>query len=297
MKIKKLVIPAAGLGTRFLPITKSIAKEMLPILNVPTIQFIIEEALEAGLNEILIIVSQSKESIINYFDSDYKLENILQDTKKIKMYKLVKGISEMAKIYFIRQKSPDGLGDAISYAKTFCGKDPFAVILGDDIVFKSKPNELCAIKQCVKAYEKYHKPVLGVQEVDLALTNKYGIIGIDKKINDSVYSISKTVEKPIENPPSNLAIMGRYIFTPKIFDAIEKIRKNAKGEVQLTDAIEYMIANNCKYLAYKFSGNRFDAGSKLGYLQATTTYSLKDKDISDEYIQYLKQVIKDYENK
>lgn len=297
MKVRRIVIPAAGLGTRFLPITKSIAKEMLPILNVPTIQFIIEEALEAGLKEILIIVSKSKESIINYFDSDYKLESILQSSRKIKMYRLVKGISEMAKIYFIRQKSPDGLGDAISYAKSFCGNEPFAVILGDDIVFKDNQKQDSAIKQCIKAFEKYHKPVLGVQAVKQEDTKKYGIVGINKKISNNTYLISKTVEKPNINPPSNLAIMGRYVLTPDIFSAIEKIRKNANTEVQLTDAIQKMISAKKQYLAYEFSGQRFDAGSKLGYLQATTAYALEDDEVKDAYLEYLQEIIKKYEKK
>lgn len=296
--IKKLVIPAAGMGTRFLPATKALPKEMLPILNVPTIHFIVSEALHAGIEEIIVIVSSNKNSIIDYFDTNYELESRLLKDKKFEYYEMVRHISKMANIHFIRQKEPKGLGDAIRCAQIFCGNEPFAVILGDDLVFPKDKESPNAIAQCIEIYNQYQSTVIGTQKVNHESVNKYGILDIKKQIDKKTLQIKHVVEKPKkEKAPSDYAILGRYILTPDIFDAIDHVVPDQSGEIQLTDALAYLLKQKKKVYGCVFEGTRFDAGSKLGSLKATNYLALKDSEIAADYVKFLKGMIADYEKK
>ena len=282
-KIRKAIIPAAGLGTRFLPATKAQPKEMLPIVDKPTIQYIIEEAVASGIEEILIITGRSKKCIEDHFDKSVELELELEKSGKEEMLKMVREISDMVDIHFIRQKEPKGLGHAISCAKTFVGNEPFAVLLGDDIVYnEGKP----CLKQLIDCYDEYKTTILGVQEVIPENVNKYGIVnGIH--IEDKVYKVKDLVEKPsIEEAPSNVAILGRYIITPKIFEILENTKPGKGGEIQLTDALLKLIDEEAMY-AYDFEGTRYDVGDKLGFLKATVEYALRREDLRDGFIEYL----------
>ena len=282
-KIKKAVIPAAGLGTRFLPATKAQPKEMLPIVDKPTIQYIIEEAVASGIEEILIITGRSKKCIEDHFDKSVELELELEKSGKEEMLKMVRDISDMVDIHFIRQKEPKGLGHAISCAKTFVGNEPFAVLLGDDIVYnEGKP----CLKQLIDCYDEYKTSVLGVQTVAAKDVNKYGIVnGIH--IEDRVYKVKGLVEKPaVEEAPSNVAILGRYIITPRIFKILEETKPGKGGEIQLTDALLNLISEEAMY-AYDFEGTRYDVGDKLGFLKATVEYALRREDLRDGFIEYL----------
>ena len=282
-KIRKAIIPAAGLGTRFLPATKAQPKEMLPIVDKPTIQYIIEEAVASGIEEILIITGRSKKCIEDHFDKSVELELELEKSGKEQMLKMVREISDMVDIHFIRQKEPRGLGHAISCAKTFVGNEPFAVLLGDDIVYnEGKP----CLKQLIDCYDEYKTSVLGVQTVEAKDVNKYGIVnGIH--IEDRVYKVKGLVEKPpVEEAPSNVAILGRYIITPQIFKILEETKPGKGGEIQLTDALLKLIDEEAMY-AYDFEGTRYDVGDKLGFLKATVEYALRREDLRDGFIQYL----------
>ena len=282
-KIRKAIIPAAGLGTRFLPATKAQPKEMLPIVDKPTIQYIIEEAVASGIEEILIITGRSKKCIEDHFDKSVELELELGKSGKEEMLKMVREISDMVDIHFIRQKEPKGLGHAISCAKTFVGNEPFAVLLGDDIVYnEGKP----CLKQLIDCYDEYKTSVLGVQTVEAKDVNKYGIVnGIH--IEDRVYKVKGLVEKPpVEEAPSNVAILGRYIITPQIFKILEKTKPGKGGEIQLTDALLKLIDEEAMY-AYDFEGTRYDVGDKLGFLKATVEYALRREDLRDGFIEYL----------
>ena len=282
-KIRKAIIPAAGLGTRFLPATKAQPKEMLPIVDKPTIQYIIEEAVASGIEEILIITGRSKKCIEDHFDKSVELELELEKNGKEEMLKMVREISDMVDIHFIRQKEPKGLGHAISCAKTFVGNEPFAVLLGDDIVYnEGKP----CLKQLIDCYDEYKTSVLGVQTVEAKDVNKYGIVnGIH--IEDRVYKVKGLVEKPpVEEAPSNVAILGRYIITPQIFKILEKTKPGKGGEIQLTDALLKLIDEEAMY-AYDFEGTRYDVGDKLGFLKATVEYALRREDLRDGFIEYL----------
>ena len=282
-KIRKAIIPAAGLGTRFLPATKAQPKEMLPIVDKPTIQYIIEEAVASGIEEILIITGRSKKCIEDHFDKSVELELELEKSGKEEMLKMVRDISDMVDIHFIRQKEPKGLGHAISCAKTFVGNEPFAVLLGDDIVYnEGKP----CLKQLIDCYDEYNTSVLGVQTVEAKDVNKYGIVnGIH--IEDRVYKVKGLVEKPsVEEAPSNVAILGRYIITPRIFKILEETKPGKGGEIQLTDALLNLISEEAMY-AYDFEGTRYDVGDKLGFLKATVEYALRREDLRDEFIEYL----------
>ena len=283
MKVKKAIIPAAGLGTRFLPATKAQPKEMLPIVDKPTIQYIIEEAVASGIEEILIITGRSKKCIEDHFDKSVELELELEKNGKEQMLKMVREISDMVDIHFIRQKEPKGLGHAISCAKTFVGNEPFAVLLGDDIVYnEGKP----CLKQLIDCYDEYKTSVLGVQTVEAKDVNKYGIVnGIH--IEDRVYKVKGLVEKPaVEEAPSNVAILGRYIITPRIFKILEETKPGKGGEIQLTDALLKLIDEEAMY-AYDFEGTRYDVGDKLGFLKATVEYALRREDLRDGFIEYL----------
>ena len=281
--IKKAIIPAAGLGTRFLPATKAQAKEMLPIVDKPTLQYIIEEAIESGIEEILIVTGRNKKSIEDHFDRSVELELELEQKGKTAMLEMVQDISNMVNIHYIRQKEPKGLGHAIHCAKSFIGNEPFAVLLGDDIVDASIP----CLKQMIDAYDEYKTTVLGVQEVAKENVDKYGILDV-KHIEDRVYKVKDMVEKPaVEEAPSNIAILGRYIITPEIFNILENQAPGKGGEIQLTDALQTLATKEAIY-AYNFEGRRYDVGDKLGFLEATVDFALKRPELRDEFIEFLK---------
>lgn len=286
MRVKKAVIPAAGLGTRFLPATKAQPKEMLPIVDKPTIQYIIEEAVESGIEDIIIVTGRSKRAIEDHFDKSYELEEELLKSQKTELLSLVQDISKMANIYYIRQKEPLGLGHAIHCAKTFVGNEPFAVLLGDDVV--DSPQKPC-LKQMMEIFEQYQTSVLGVQTVPKEDTNKYGIVS-GTNIAERVYKVDTLVEKPnIEEAPSNIAILGRYIITPEIFTELEQTVPGAGGEIQLTDALLRLAKKQCIY-AYDFIGRRYDVGNKEGFLEATVEFALKRDDLRETFLRYLKQL-------
>lgn len=283
MNVRKAIIPAAGLGTRFLPATKAQPKEMLPIVDKPTIQYIIEEAIASGIEEILIITGRNKKCIEDHFDKSIELEMELEKSGKSELLELVRDISDMVDIHYIRQKEPKGLGHAIQCARAFVGNEPFAVLLGDDVV--DSPEKPC-LKQLIDCFDEYKTSILGVQTVPEKDVSKYGIVnGIH--IEDKVYKVKDLVEKPsVEEAPSNVAILGRYIITPAIFDILEKTEAGKGGEIQLTDALRTLISNEAMY-AYNFDGRRYDVGDKLGFLQATVEYALKRENLREGFIEYL----------
>ena len=282
-KIRKAIIPAAGLGTRFLPATKAQPKEMLPIVDKPTIQYIIEEAVASGIEEILIITGRNKKCIEDHFDKSVELEMELEKNNKNELLELVQDISDMVDIHYIRQKEPRGLGHAIRCAKTFVGNEPFAILLGDDIVYN---DEKPCLKQLIECYDEYKTSILGVQTVDKENVSKYGIVdGI--LIEDRVCKVKGLVEKPsVDEAPSNTAILGRYIVTPKIFDILDNTKPGKGNEIQLTDALLELIKEEAMY-AYNFEGKRYDVGDKLGFLQATIEFALKKEELRDDFIKYL----------
>lgn len=285
MQIKKAIIPAAGLGTRFLPATKAMPKEMLPILDKPTIQYIVEEAARAGIEDIIIVTGKHKRAIEDHFDSQKELETTLYEKGKLELLDRVQYSTNLANIFYIRQKEQKGLGDAIYTAKQFIGNEPFAVLLGDDIVESENP----AIKQLMEQYETTGKSVIGVQTVPDSETHRYGIIA-PKSQNGSLYEVNRFVEKPEKGTaPSNLAIMGRYILSPKIFDYLETQTEGSGGEIQLTDAIERLNKND-KVYAFDFEGQRYDVGEKTGFVKTTIEYALKDEEMRNEIIHYLKSL-------
>ena len=291
-KVRKAVIPAAGLGTRFLPATKAQPKEMLPIVDKPTLQYIIEEAVASGIEEILIITGRNKKSIEDHFDKSVELELELENKGKKELLEIVQNISNMINIHYIRQKEPRGLGDAIYCARHFIGDEPFAGMLGDDRV----DNEVPCLKQLMNVYEEYRTTILGVQTVDDEDTDKYGIIAA-KYIEDKVYKVKDLVEKPEPGKaPSNIAILGRYIITPEIFDILETLPLGKNGEVQLTDALRMLSKKEAMY-AYDFDGVRYDVGDKLGFLKATVNFALKRPNLQNDFIQYLREVCDKFDKK
>ncbi|MBU5226457.1 UTP--glucose-1-phosphate uridylyltransferase GalU [Clostridium senegalense] len=282
MKITKAVIPAAGLGTRFLPVTKAIAKEMLPILDKPTIQYIVEEIVDSGIKDILIITGHNKKAIEDHFDRALELEmNLKKNNKKILLNE-INDITNMANIHYIRQKEPKGLGHAILCAKSFIKDEPFAVLLGDDIVYSKEP----CIKQLINQFNAKNSTILGVQDVEKDEVYKYGIV--DGNIeNDRLYKVKSLIEKPsIEVAPSNIAILGRYIITPEIFNILENIKPSKNNEIQLTDALNELSKKESVY-AYNFTGKRYDIGDKLGFLKANIEFALRNNDIKDSLKDYL----------
>ncbi|WP_086084563.1 UTP--glucose-1-phosphate uridylyltransferase GalU [Staphylococcus aureus] len=282
-KIKKAIIPAAGLGTRFLPATKAMPKEMLPILDKPTIQYIVEEAARAGIEDIIIVTGRHKRAIEDHFDSQKELEMVLKEKGKSELLEKVQYSTELANIFYVRQKEQKGLGHAISSTRQFIGNEPFAVLLGDDIV----ESEVPAVKQLIDVYEETGHSVIGVQEVPEADTHRYGIIDPLTK-NGRQYEVKKFVEKPAQGTaPSNLAIMGRYVLTPEIFDYLKTQKEGAGNEIQLTDAIERMNNDNQVY-AYDFEGERYDVGEKLGFVKTTIEYALKDDSMREELTRFIK---------
>jgi len=283
MKVRKAIIPAAGLGTRFLPATKAQPKEMLPIVDKPTIQYIIEEAIESGIEEILIITGRNKRAIEDHFDRSIELELELEKKNKKELLSLVMDISNMVNIHYVRQKEPKGLGHAINCARSFVGNEPFGVLLGDDIVHsESKP----CLKQLIDAYNEYKTTILGVQAVADEDVSKYGIVD-GKFIEEGVYKVKNLVEKPsLEEAPSNIAILGRYIITPGIFDILDNTKPGRGGEIQLTDALKVLAAREAMY-AFEFEGKRYDVGDKLGFLQATVEFALRREDLREDFLKYL----------
>lgn len=290
-RVKKAIIPAAGLGTRFLPATKAQAKEMLPIVDKPTLQYIIEEAIASGIEEILIVTGRNKKCIEDHFDRSVELELELEKKGKSAMLEMVQDISNMVNIHYIRQKEPKGLGHAVHCAKSFIGNEPFAVLLGDDIVDAKTP----CLKQMINAYDEYKTSILGVQQVDKDKVNKYGILDV-KYIEDRVYKVKDMVEKPaIEEAPSNIAILGRYIITPAIFDILENQEPGKGGEIQLTDALQTLATKEAIY-AYNFEGRRYDVGDKLGFLEATVDFALKRPELRDDFVEFLRSKAGKIEN-
>ncbi|MBH9967901.1 UTP--glucose-1-phosphate uridylyltransferase GalU [[Bacillus] enclensis] len=289
-KVRKAIIPAAGLGTRFLPATKAQPKEMLPIVDKPTIQYIIEEAVASGIEDIIIVTGRGKRAIEDHFDKSYELEETLAKKGKYDVLEEVQGISKLANIHYIRQKEPLGLGHAISCASRFIGDEPFAVLLGDDIVHS--PEKPC-LKQLVDVYERYNSSVIGVQEVPEQDVSKYGVISINQNvIEDGVYHINDLVEKPkMEEAPSKYAIMGRYVLRPEIFEILENQQPGAGGEIQLTDAIKTL--NQLQMVVgYEFEGERHDVGDKFGFVRATVEFALERSDLKPQVLEYLQEVLK-----
>ncbi|MCR5488385.1 MAG: UTP--glucose-1-phosphate uridylyltransferase GalU [Lachnospiraceae bacterium] len=284
-KIRKAVIPAAGLGTRFLPATKAQPKEMLPIVDKPTIQYIIEEAVQSGIEDIIIVNGRNKGSIEDHFDRSVELETELAKKEKQEVLDMVRSISEMANIYFIRQKQPLGLGHAVLSASRFVGNEPFAVLLGDDVVVSKVP----CLKQMINVYNEYSNSVIGVQPVADAVVNQYGIVDC-RQVDERVYKVKDLVEKPkLEEAPSNIAILGRYILKPEIFSYLENQERGAGGEIQLTDALRRLAKDEAMY-AYNFKGHRYDIGSKTGFLQANIEFGLRRQDLHDELKEYINRL-------
>ncbi|WP_110934438.1 UTP--glucose-1-phosphate uridylyltransferase GalU [Paenibacillus bouchesdurhonensis] len=291
MKVRKAVIPAAGLGTRFLPFSKTVPKEMLPVLNKPAIQYIVEEAVASGIEEIIIITGKNKRSIEDYFYNNAELELHLQSSGKLDMLKMIHQPTTLANIHFVRQKTALGLGDAILTARSFIGNEPFAVLLGDMIMEKS----LSCLNQLINVYNEYKAPVIAVEQVpDLEIGN-YGIVLGEKK-GERLYRIHRLVEKPKTELPSRMAIMGRYILEPDIFDILNDTKPGVGGEVQLTDALQTLTSKRSLY-AYQHEGKLYDVGNYLGYLIASIEWSLKNEDIRDSLYIFLKKLIADIEEK
>jgi len=288
MKIKKAIIPAAGLGTRFLPATKAQPKEMLPIVDKPTIQYIVEEAVQSGIEDILIITGRNKRAIEDHFDKSVELELELKKKNQESLLSLVEDISNMVNIHYIRQKEPKGLGHAIYCAKSFVGNEPFAVLLGDDVVDAEVP----VLKQMIEQFERYNCTIIGVQEVPEEDVHKYGIVS-GTFIEDRLYKVNDLIEKPRrEEAPSNIAVLGRYIITPRIFEILEHTPPGKGGEIQLTDALKTLLNYEAIY-AYNFIGKRYDVGDKLGYLMATVEYALKREDLREPFKRYLITIVQD----
>ncbi len=284
--VRKAVIPAAGLGTRFLPATKATPKEMLPIVDKPTIQYIVEEALAAGIEDILVITGRSKRAIEDHFDRSIELEMNLKEHGKEKELEVVRKISDI-RIHYIRQKEPHGLGHAILCAQQFIGDEPFAVLLGDDVVDAKVP----ALKQLIDVYEKTGSSVLGVQEVPLEKVSSYGIVASHATDEPRTFTVSDMVEKPaVEDAPSRLAVLGRYVINPEIFAILEKTEPGRGGEIQLTDALKVLAEQQTMY-AYNFEGRRYDVGDKQGFLEATVEMALKRPDLRDKFLTYLQGIV------
>ncbi len=283
MDIRKAVFPAAGFGTRFLPVTKAIPKEMLPLLDKPLIQYSVEEAKKSGLEEVIIVTGMGKTAIEDHFDVSFELEILLKEKNKTDILKMVEEVSNLIHFSYTRQKKPLGLGHAIHCAKNLVGKEPFAVFLSDDVINAKIP----VMKQMIKVFRQYPSTILAVQRVPRKEVHHYGIIDA-KKIGPRVYKVIDMVEKPHpKNAPSNLAIIGRYILTPEIFYALEETRPGKGGEIQLTDGLRKLSKKQPIY-AYEFEGDRYDAGDKLGFLMANVSFALNRGDIKKEFRRFLK---------
>ena len=287
-KVTKAVIPAAGLGTRFLPATKACPKEMLPIVDKPTIQYIIEEALASGIKDILIITGHNKRSIEDHFDYNPELELNLREHGKDELLTMVKEIGDI-NLHYIRQKEPKGLGHAILCAKSFVGDEPFAVLLGDDVVYnEEKP----CLEQLLDVYDATGASVLGCQTVPQDKVSSYGIVASEATEDARIFKVNDMVEKPtVEEAPSRLAVLGRYVITPEIFAILEQTAPGRGGEIQLTDALKVLAKEQAMY-AYDFVGRRYDVGDKQGYLEATVEYALRRPELREKFLCYLQQIVK-----
>jgi len=285
MKVKKAVIPAAGFGTRFLPATKVVPKELLPIVDKPTIQYIMEEVAAAGIEEVILITGREKGSIEDHFDTSSELENHLKKKNRKDLLRMVQNISEMVTLVSVRQKEPLGLGHAILCAKKVVGHEPFAVLLGDDLIDAKIP----CIRQMIDVYQKMGGALLAIQKVPKTETHLYGIIK-GKRVSDRIYRIEEMVEKPKQGTaPSNLAIIGRYILPPQIFGILERVSPDPKGEIQLTDGLRG-LSQGIPIFGYEFFGDRYDAGDKLGYLQANISFGLKHPELGPKLKRFLKNM-------
>lgn len=284
--VKKAVIPVAGLGTRFLPATKSMPKEMLPLIDRPIIHYVVEEAIRSGIDDIILITGRNKRAIEDYFDDSPELEMHLRAQGKEDELKIIQDISSLADIHYVRQKEPLGLGDAVLRAEKHIGNEPFAVLLGDDIILNSQP----CTKQLIDIFQRYRCSVVAVQSVSDDKVSSYGIID-GFEVDDSLYCLNDIVEKPsLDDAPSNIGAIGRYIFTPEIFECIKKTDAGVGGEIQLTDAIR-LLNEKQKIYAYSFKGKRYDTGDKLGYLKTIIDFAMRDEEIKMPVINYLNEVI------
>jgi UTP--glucose-1-phosphate uridylyltransferase len=289
MRVRKAVFPAAGWGTRFLPATKAQPKEMLPLVDKPVIQYAVEEAVAAGIEQVIIVTSSQKRAIEDHFDLDYELEHLLEEKGEIEKLRQIRHISDLAQIAYVRQKEQLGLGHAVLMAKDLIGHEPFAVILPDDVVVSDRP----CIGQLIHAYNQGHGSVVAVMEVPPEEASRYGVIGgerVDGTDNDRTYRVTAIVEKPDPgSAPSNLAVIGRYVLTPKIFDKLEQTQRGAGGEIQLTDAIEALMDEQGVF-GYAFEGTRYDAGTTMGWLQASVELALTRPDIGGPFREYLRSL-------
>ncbi|WP_028595307.1 UTP--glucose-1-phosphate uridylyltransferase GalU [Paenibacillus assamensis] len=284
MKIRKAIIPAAGLGTRFLPATKAMPKEMLPIVDKPTIQYIVEEAVASGIEDIIIVTGKGKRAIEDHFDSYFELEHMLMEKEKLALLEEVRKSSEMANIHYIRQREPRGLGHAIWCARKFIGNEPFAVLLGDDIVQAQQP----CLKQMIDIFDQYESTVVGVQPVPWEEVCRYGVVA-GNQLTDRIMETERLVEKPaVGFAPSNWAIMGRYILTPRIFDLLEQQEAGVNGEIQLTDALATLGLEE-KVLAYHFEGHRHDVGEKLGFIETTIHFALQRPELRGALMKFMEE--------
>jgi UTP--glucose-1-phosphate uridylyltransferase len=290
MKVRKAVFPAAGLGTRFLPATKAQPKEMLPLVDKPIIQYGVEEALAAGCNQIIIITGRGKTAIEDHFDVSYELEKMLEERGKKELLDIVRRISDMIHVAYVRQKEALGLGHAVLMARELVGNEPFAVLLADDVIDAEKP----CLKQMMEVFEETQSSVIATQEVNGPAISSYGVLDaqrIDGKFNGRLYAVKNLVEKPKpQDAPSNLAIIGRYILTPTVFETLEKTSLGTGGELQLTDGLRNLLQAGEKIYGYTFEGKRHDAGDKLGFLKATVEFALKRPDMGKQFAEYLRSL-------
>ena len=289
--IRKAVIPAAGLGTRFLPATKAQPKEMLPIIDTPTIQYVVQEAVDAGIEDILIISGKGKRTIEDHFDRNYELESRLSEKNEEHFYNEMVRIADMANIHFIRQKEMNGLGDAVYHARNHVGDEPFAVLLGDTIVSSVIP----VTQQLIDTYEQYRCTVIAVEEVPEDKVDRYGIVG-GKKVSNTIMELNELVEKPaVGKAPSNLAIAGRYILTPEIFRALEQTPRGKGNEVQLTDALHLLMKKEM-LVSNMIEGKRYDIGNKLDFLKTTVEFALKREEFAEDFLAFMKEIIAQHSN-
>jgi UTP--glucose-1-phosphate uridylyltransferase len=284
-KVRKAVFPAAGLGTRFLPATKASPKEMLPLVDKPLIQYVVEEAVASGIESVIIVTGRGKASIEDHFDISFELEKLLEERGKLEELKAMRAISEMARVSYVRQQEALGLGHAVLQARDLVGEEPFAVMLSDDIIDSEEP----ALRHLLDVYEKYDAPVVAVFKVEGEAISRFGVVD-GEEVEEGVYKIKDMVEKPaFSDAPSDLAIIGRYVLTPDIFDEIERTTPGAIGEIQITDAMRSLLKKRPFY-AVRFKGTRYDAGDKLGFLIATVEFALKHEDLAPEFREYLQSL-------
>ncbi|RDC64892.1 UTP--glucose-1-phosphate uridylyltransferase GalU [Adhaeribacter pallidiroseus] len=289
--VKKAVIPAAGFGTRFLPATKAQPKEMLPIIDTPTIQYVVQEAVDSGIEDILIITGKGKGAIADHFDRSFELEQRLQEKNEETQYKEMRRLSEMANIYFIRQKEINGLGDAINHARNHTGDEPFAVLLGDTVIDSIIP----VTQQLIDIYQQYQATVIAVETVPHDKVNRYGIVG-GQSISDSIMELNTLIEKPaVETAPSNLAIAGRYILTPEIYRSLDATPKGKNNEIQLTDAMLHLLSTE-KVYSCSIEGKRYDIGNKLDFLKTNVEFALKRKEFAAPFLKYLQEIVRSHES-